>query len=94
MASSRVVPDDLAQALEMGDTQHAVSAGAMTPESIHGELRAVVSGLIAGRTSAEQLFIFDSTGMAIEDLAAADLVFAHASQDDDAPRFMLNATSV
>jgi ornithine cyclodeaminase/alanine dehydrogenase-like protein (mu-crystallin family) len=90
MASARVVPDDLAQALEMGDTRHAVRAGAMTPASIHAELRAIVSGRFAGRTSAEQVFVFDSTGMAIEDLAAADLVFAHASRDENAPRFALN----
>jgi ornithine cyclodeaminase/alanine dehydrogenase-like protein (mu-crystallin family) len=90
MASALIVPDDLAQALEMGDTHQAVRAGAMTPASIHGELRAVVSGRIAGRTSPDQIFVFDSTGMAIEDLAAADLVFAHASRDENAPRFALN----
>jgi len=94
MASARVVPDDLAQALEMGDTRHAVRAGAMTPESIHAELRSVVSGLRAGRTSPDEVFVFDSTGMAIEDLAAADLVFAHASQDENAPRFALNVAGV
>ena len=90
MAAALVVPDDLAQALEMGDTHHAVRAGAMTPASVHAELRAIVSGRIAGRSSPEQVFIFDSTGMAIEDLAAADLVFAHASQDESAPRIALN----
>jgi alanine dehydrogenase len=93
MASARVVPDDLAQALEMGDTRHAVRASAMTSASIHAELRAIVSGRIAGRTTADQIFVFDSTGMAIEDLASADLVFALASQDEDAPRFALNAAS-
>ena len=93
MASARVVPDDLAQALEMGDSHHAVRAGVMTPASIHAELRAVVSGHRAGRTSPEEVFVFDSTGMAIEDLAGADLVFAHASRDDGAPRFALNTAS-
>ena len=62
----------------------------MTPASIHAELRAVVAGRAAGRTSPDQIFVFDSTGMAIEDLAAADLVFAHASRDENAPRFALN----
>jgi len=90
MAAALVVPDDLAQAMEMGDTQHAVRAGAMTPASIHSELCAVVSGRRAGRTSPDEVFVFDSTGMAIEDLAAADLVFAHASRDENAPRFALN----
>ncbi|HET7779095.1 MAG TPA: ornithine cyclodeaminase family protein [Rudaea sp.] len=91
MAAALVVPDDLAQALEMGDTHHAVRAGAMTPASVHAELAAIVSGRFAGRTSSDQIFVFDSTGMAIEDLAAADLVFAHASRDEQAFRFALNA---
>lgn len=91
MAAALVVPDDLAQAVEMGDTHHAVRAGVMTPASVHAELRAIVSGRSAGRTSPDQLFVFDSTGMAIEDLAAADLVFAHASQDEHAFRFALDA---
>jgi ornithine cyclodeaminase/alanine dehydrogenase-like protein (mu-crystallin family) len=92
MAAALVVPDDLAQAVEMGDTHHAIRAGTMIPASIHAELRAIVSGRSAGRTSPDQLFVFDSTGMAIEDLAAADLVFAHASRDDNAVRFALNAS--
>lgn len=91
MAAALVVPDDLAQALEMGDTHHAVRAGAMTPASIHAELRAIVSGRTPGRTARDQLFVFDSTGMAIEDLAAADLVFARASRDERAVRFALNS---
>ena len=91
MAACHVVPDDLAQALEMGDLHHAVRTGAMTAASIHGELRAIVSGRIAGRTTPEQVFIFDSTGMAIEDLAAADMIFAQASQDEGVSRFALNA---
>jgi len=76
----------------MGDTHHAVGAGAMTPASIHAELRAIVAGRVAGRTSPDQVFVFDSTGMAIEDLAAADLVFAYASRDEHAARFAINAT--
>jgi ornithine cyclodeaminase/alanine dehydrogenase-like protein (mu-crystallin family) len=91
MAAALVVPDDLAQAVEMGDMHHAVRAGAMGPESIHAELRAIVSGRAAGRTSPDQVFVFDSTGMAIEDLAAADLIFAQASRDEQALRFALNA---
>jgi ornithine cyclodeaminase/alanine dehydrogenase-like protein (mu-crystallin family) len=90
MACSHVVADDLAQAIEMGDTHHAVRAGVLTPASIYAELCDIVSGRVTGRTSPDQVFVFDSTGMAIEDLAAADLVFALASQDETACRFALN----
>jgi ornithine cyclodeaminase/alanine dehydrogenase-like protein (mu-crystallin family) len=90
MASSHVVADDLAQAVEMGDTHHAICAGALTRVNIYAELRDIVSGRVMGRTSADQVFVFDSTGMAIEDLAAADMVFALASQDETACRFALS----
>jgi ornithine cyclodeaminase/alanine dehydrogenase len=93
MASSHVVVDDLTQAVEMGDTHHAIRASALTPEYIYAELHDIVSGRVRGRTSSDQVFVFDSTGMAIEDLAAADLVFAIASQDEAACRFALNQDS-
>lgn len=93
MASSHVVVDNLAQAIEMGDTHHAIRAGTLTAECIYAELHDIVSGRVRGRTSPDQVFVFDSTGMAIEDLAAADLVFALASLDQTANRIALNQDS-
>ena len=90
LASARVVPDILAQAVVMGDLHHAIDAGAMTAADIHGELADVVAGRVAGRTDPEQLFVFDSTGTAIEDLAAAEMLYEIARADPSAMRVALN----
>ena len=91
MHYARVVPDVLAQALVMGDLHHAIDAGTMRAEDVHGELADVVSGRIAGRTHEDELFVFDSTGTAIADLAAANAIFELACADAAAPRFRLAA---
>ena len=74
----------------MGDLHHAIDAGAMTAADIHGELADVVAGRVAGRTDPEQLFVFDSTGTAIEDLAAAEMLYEIARADPSAMRVALN----
>ena len=78
LARSRVVVDVLAQCAEMGDLHHALVAGALTRDDVHGELADVVSGRRPGRTTAQETFVFDSTGTALEDVAAAAAVFASA----------------
>jgi ornithine cyclodeaminase/alanine dehydrogenase-like protein (mu-crystallin family) len=62
----------------MGDLHHAILAGAMTRESIHAELAEIVSGQKPGRRSAEEITVFDSTGTALQDVAAAWLVYQRA----------------
>jgi ornithine cyclodeaminase/alanine dehydrogenase-like protein (mu-crystallin family) len=66
-----VVVDSRVQALAMGDTRHAVAAGAIAPSDIHAELGDLVAGLQPGRRDAEAIAIFDSTGVAIQDVASA-----------------------
>jgi ornithine cyclodeaminase/alanine dehydrogenase-like protein (mu-crystallin family) len=82
-----VVPDVLAQAVAMGDLHHALAAGIMTAAQIHGDLASVVTGRVRGRTSADEVFVFDSTGTAAADLAAAELVYTTLRNDPDVPRF-------
>jgi len=50
----------------------------MREEDVHGELWEVVTGLKAGRVREDEVTIFDSTGIAIEDVAAAALVYERA----------------
>jgi ornithine cyclodeaminase/alanine dehydrogenase-like protein (mu-crystallin family) len=66
-----VVVDSRAQALAMGDTRHAVAAGAIGPRNIRAELGELVAGLKPGRTGADEIAIFDSTGVALQDVASA-----------------------
>jgi alanine dehydrogenase len=70
-----VVVDVLSQALTMGDLRHAVAAGAIGAAEVHGELGEVVAGRKAGRTGDEEIAIFDSTGVGIQDVASAARVY-------------------
>ena len=58
---------------------HAVEEGRASVESVHAELADVVAGKKAGRTLAEEITIFDSTGIAVEDAVAAALVYEKAT---------------
>jgi ornithine cyclodeaminase/alanine dehydrogenase-like protein (mu-crystallin family) len=64
---------------EAGDYQLALSEGAIAgPEHIRAELGEVAAGMHAGRTDADELTVFRSLGLAIEDLAAAEHAVASA----------------
>ncbi|MDQ2980228.1 MAG: ornithine cyclodeaminase family protein [Acidobacteriota bacterium] len=78
LAQSRVVVDVLDQCAAIGELHHAIENGSMAREDIHAELAEVVAGSRPGRTSSEEIFIFDSTGTAIEDVAAAAAVYERA----------------
>jgi ornithine cyclodeaminase/alanine dehydrogenase-like protein (mu-crystallin family) len=78
MAAAVVVVDVLDQCASIGDLHHALDAGALTRESVHAELADLVSGRKPGRRSAEEITIFDSTGTALEDVAAAVVVYEKA----------------
>lgn len=63
---------------ESGDYLLAAAEGAVTPASIRAELGEILIGQAEGRRSAEELTVFKSLGLAVEDLAAAELVLARA----------------
>jgi ornithine cyclodeaminase/alanine dehydrogenase-like protein (mu-crystallin family) len=78
MSSAKVVADNLEQVCAIGDTHHAIAAGLMRKEDIHAELSEIVGGRKPGRTSDDEITIFDSTGVAIEDAVAAAAVYEKA----------------
>ena len=78
LAASAVVADILAQCAAIGDLHHALDAGVMQRSDVRAELADVVSGRIAGRCSDDEIVVFDSTGTALEDVAAATLVYERA----------------
>lgn len=78
MASSTVVVDVLAQCVEIGEIQHALAAGLMTREQVHAELGDIVAGRRPGRTRPDEITIFDSSGTALQDVAAAVAVYEKA----------------
>lgn len=78
LAGSAVVADALEQCATMGDLHHAIHAGLMRREDVRAELADVVSGKRAGRTSPDEIVVFDSTGTALQDVAAAALAYERA----------------
>jgi ornithine cyclodeaminase/alanine dehydrogenase-like protein (mu-crystallin family) len=78
MRAALVVADILPQCAAMGDLRHALAAGAMRAADVHAELHELVAGTKPGRTSADQITLFDSTGTAVQDVAAAALIYERA----------------
>ena len=78
MASATVVVDVLRQAETMGDLHHAIRAGVLSSRDVHAELVEMVVGRKPGRTRDDQVTIFDSTGVAIEDVASAVWIYERA----------------
>jgi ornithine cyclodeaminase/alanine dehydrogenase-like protein (mu-crystallin family) len=78
LARVSVFCDDWEQASHNGDLVHGVEAGAISRDDVT-ELGAVLTGEAAGRRSPDEITVFDSTGLAIQDLAIALAVIAHAA---------------
>ena len=86
MAQSKIVCDMLEQCAVMGDLHHALEAGVVTREYVHAELGEVVADKKPGRESQEEITIFDSTGMALQDVAAAAFLYEKAQRDGSGVR--------
>ena len=71
MAHAKVVADLVAQCQVMGDLHHAIEARTMGAADVHAELGEIVTSRKPGRTSDDEITVFDSTGVAIQDVAAA-----------------------
>jgi ornithine cyclodeaminase/alanine dehydrogenase-like protein (mu-crystallin family) len=78
MGSAVVVADDLEQCLSIGELQHAIAEGIRRREDVRAELAQVVSGRRPGRTRRDEIIVFDSTGTALQDVAAAAVVYRAA----------------
>jgi len=79
VARGRVIVDSRAAALrEAGDLVMAMAEGYFGPDHIAGELGEVLTGRVEGRTAHDGVTIFKPLGQAVEDVAAAQLVYARA----------------
>lgn len=70
-----VIVDDLEQCARMGDLHHALASRAMSLGDVRASLDQIVTGSRPGRVDDAEIVVFDSTGVAIEDVAAAALVY-------------------
>ena len=81
LARTHVFCDDWEQASHNGELAHAVEAGALGREDVT-ELGGVLAGEAAGRRSVDDITCFDSTGLAIQDLAIALAAMERAAELD------------
>ncbi|MFC3721961.1 iminosuccinate reductase BhcD [Neoaquamicrobium sediminum] len=72
LQDARVFTDEVAQSCTIGEAQHAIAEKLIEPANIT-PLGAVVSGLAVGRTSSNEITVFDGTGVALQDLAVASI---------------------
>jgi alanine dehydrogenase len=89
-AASLAVVDSLEQAAEIGDLHHALKAEAVDVGHVHATLGEVVSGKRPGRTDAQEITLFDSTGMGLQDVAAAAEIYRRACQAGVGTRLVIN----
>lgn len=75
---NKVVVDNLIQCATIGDLHHAIGQNIATHESVHADLGSVVAGKKPGRTSMDEITIFDSTGIALQDAVTAALILSKA----------------
>jgi alanine dehydrogenase len=78
LTQSVLVVDVLEQCATIGDLHHALASGVMTCADVRAELGEVIAGQKPGRTSDDEVIVFDSTGTALQDVAAAALVYERA----------------
>lgn len=76
--TARVIVDEMYQATHGGEVNVAISQGQLLESEIAGTLSGVINGTAEGRTSGDQITIFDSTGLAIQDIAVAIVAYERA----------------
>ena len=78
LARNKTVVDIVDQCASIGELHHAITANLMTTQQVHAELGEVVAGTTPGRISSDEIIIFDSTGMALQDVITASTVYKKA----------------
>ena len=78
LARTALVVDVLEQSATIGELHHALDAGVMTRGDVRAELGEVIAGRRPGRIADDEIVVFDSTGTALQDVAAAVAVYERA----------------
>lgn len=86
---ARVFTDDIAQSISVGEAEMAIKQGVIKPEAILSEIGAVIAGDTQGRISDEDITIYDSTGIALQDLITADYAIKKAEERGIGSKFAL-----
>jgi len=70
LAKATVFTDEVAQSISIGEAQHAIARGLIAESDVH-QIGAVINGAHPGRTSDDEITLFDGTGVGLQDLAVA-----------------------
>ncbi|MDK1491745.1 ornithine cyclodeaminase family protein [Sinorhizobium sp. 7-81] len=76
--NAKIIVDSISQCTEKGETWHPLNRNIIAKNDIHGEIGEVLLGRKAGRESDDEITIFDSTGMAIQDNTTASKIYQNA----------------
>jgi ornithine cyclodeaminase len=88
VAAATVFTDEIAQSITIGEAQHAIADGSLTETQIT-PLGAVINGDHPGRSSADEITLFDGTGVGLQDLAVASVAARLAAEAGTAQRVIL-----
>ena len=75
---AKIIVDDWEQASHSGEINVPVSKGIISKKDVWAKLGEIVAGIKPGRSSPDDITVFDSTGLAIQDVATAELVYKKA----------------
>jgi len=89
LLDSKLVIDDYDQTTHSGEINVPYSAGILTDSDIYGSLGEIIVGQKEGRTDSDGITVFDSTGLAIQDVAAAHVVYTEATENENGTPFDL-----
>ncbi|WP_435127195.1 ornithine cyclodeaminase family protein [Halobaculum sp. D14] len=89
LLDAKIVIDDHEQTTHSGEINVPYAEGVLTDDDIHGAIGEIVVGDRVGRTSDDGITVFDSTGLAIQDVAAAHVVYEHADERGNGYEFDL-----
>ncbi len=78
LRKAKIVVDDIEQAKHSGEINVPIAKGIITVRDIYAELGEIIAGLKQGRETDEEITVFDSTGLAIQDVAAANAIYKRA----------------
>lgn len=80
VAAAVIFVDEAAQAFTIGECQHAYAAGLIGDSDVRASLGAVIAGMGEGRQNADEITLFDGTGVSLQDLVVADLAVKRATE--------------
>ncbi|WP_220095145.1 ornithine cyclodeaminase family protein [Bacillus sp. 03113] len=86
-AGAKVVNDSIPLCVKSGETHNAVKAGIIRTKDIHAEIGEIILGKKSGRESEDEVTIFDTVGMAIQDNVTVAMLYKAALEQGLGTRY-------